>query len=350
MIDIFEKEILETVFDTFNGNERKWSVKNDDSWSKWFIPNSVSDLIVKIKNYENCELHLSTGRYDSNLQLRYWTMVVDIDLLNGKKDDRIKECEMQKITKLLDKFGLCYLVDSRYHIWIPDWETVLVDDWRQKYNNDYFISSMKFYLEKTAKLKESIIDTNPWRNHLIRAPYSRHLKTNSVQRFLREYMQKIINTEITDDFEVSMKIWNGSFLDISNKLTTFDYAKRFKKFIEVAEEEGTYIKRMMSAEPEFREEKVEGEIRPCLLSLPKNPSHEHRLAFVWEWLNKTSISKEELIEKFRNVSDFDEKKTEYQIEHSMKKKYKPYSCKKLFLYGICLGEKCEKFKRLIKNA
>jgi hypothetical protein len=182
MIDIFEKEILETVFKTFNGNERKWSVrKNDNSWSKWFIPSSVSDLIARIEDYEKCELHFSTGRYDNYLQLRYWTMVIDLDSLNRKEDDKIKEREVRKIAKLLDRFGLCYLVDSRYHIWIPDWETVLVDDWRQKYNNDRFISSMKYYLEKTARLKECIIDTNPWKNHLIRTPYSKHLKTNSTQ-------------------------------------------------------------------------------------------------------------------------------------------------------------------------
>ena len=340
MIDIFEKEVLSAVFKAFNGNERRWSIRRENHWSKWFIPKSVEELLTQID--DNCELNFSTGRY-RNDHLRYWTMVIDIDLVDGKEDDRLKELEMQKVVKLLEKFKICFLVDTRFHIWIPDWETCLVEDWTSKYNNPNFSSSLKYYLERTCKLKVGSVDTRPWTNHLIRAPYSKHLRTNSVQRFDERYLQKFV--EVQDGFSTAIGVWTGELLD----KRTYKFAERFRKFIETAEEEGLYIRRLMCSEPSFEIENPTGDIRPCLLSLPKKPSHVNRLAFVLEWMNKTELSVDDLVEKFRGVVDFKESVTRYQIEHSMRKRYKPFSCKKLFLHGICIGEKCEKFKRLIER-
>jgi hypothetical protein len=203
-------------------------------------------------------------------------------------------------------------------------------------------------------LKKCFIDDMLWKNHLIRIPYSTHLKTGKRQEFLPDC--EWTKTE-GEWFNYVMGLWDGSILDKErvynkpNSLTTYEYALNFKRFIQIALEYGEQIRRMLKSEPYFIRPLFKKEIRPCLKTLPVNPKHhEHRLAFLWEHLNKRpELTDDDLVKMFSHVSDFNEKKVRYFINHAKRRKYKPYRCISLWSLGLCLGEQCEKFGRLVKK-
>ena len=331
LLDIIECGLITQVFRTFSGSERYWAIKTnkfEPGWTKWFRAFTVENLIREIEKIDRkVELNFSTALYDKNDNKRGWTFIIDLDG-EGRKDD------LKKLTEFFDKLDIVYLVDNRFHIWFPDWETVLVKDWLSYHSNSYFASNLKTYLEMVFRLK-GVIDDNVWKNHLIRAPYSYCLDTGKRQRF-------------TVSLKDALKLWDGKELDKRKKNTLY-YAERFKKFIEEALKQGEELNIMMRMEFKRLPNWVHGEIRPCLRKLPADADHNHRLAFLWEYMNKTDMTDEQLVEMFKHVNDFNRRKTMYYIKHSRRKGYKPFSCQRLFEMGICLKEKCDRFKRLMSR-
>jgi len=94
-----------------------------------------------------------------------------------------------------------------------------------------------------------------------------------------------------------------------------------------------------------------GSIRPCFLQALeyKEMANEMRLCFLLElWYKQNKHTLEELIEPFRVLNDFDERKTTYYIQyfldHNVYDKFKPRACKTLMKKGWCLQDKCPKYK------
>ena len=100
------------------------------------------------------------------------------------------------------------------------------------------------------------------------------------------------------------------------------------------------------------------EIPPCIkniimkLQTGEEVTHIENFAVAAYLLNKHR-SVEEVLELFKNRSDYNEKIARYQVEHiaglrGSKTKYKPPSCEKLRILGICVdsGKHCPKW---IKN-
>lgn len=83
------------------------------------------------------------------------------------------------------------------------------------------------------------------------------------------------------------------------------------------------------------------EIPPCIQRIKEraergdNLSHEERLVLLFWWMNNVTQDVDELVDLFRRVPDFDEKKTRYYVEHALKKGYKPFGCEKIKALGLC---------------
>ena len=89
-------------------------------------------------------------------------------------------------------------------------------------------------------------------------------------------------------------------------------------------------------------------IPPCIKRIKEradrgdNLSHEERLILLFWWMNNVTQDVDELVDLFRRVPDFDEKKTRYYVEHALKKGYKPFSCDKIKALELCPAEEGEK--------
>ncbi len=73
-----------------------------------------------------------------------------------------------------------------------------------------------------------------------------------------------------------------------------------------------------------------------------NLSHHERFAIA-TFLIQLGADEDEVIDVFRQLPDFNEKKTRYQVEHLMGKrgsgkKYMTYSCETMKTLGLCVGE------------
>lgn len=94
-----------------------------------------------------------------------------------------------------------------------------------------------------------------------------------------------------------------------------------------------------------------GKIRPCFLSaleLREMP-HKMRLAMLLEaWFMENKHSREELINIFRDLNDFNEKITTDQVDWFLENKiyetFKPYSCDTMIKENWCVQDKCYKYK------
>jgi len=97
------------------------------------------------------------------------------------------------------------------------------------------------------------------------------------------------------------------------------------------------------------EELLEYHSPPCIKAIWEKfkarieVDHYSRLVLVWYLMNK-GYPKEEVIELFKMLPDYNEKKTRDQVEYAYKRQYKMPSCKKRKEWGVCIGEECPYFK------
>ena len=246
--DIRQLKVLDKIVKTFSGFEREWTVKTKDGvYSKHFRISRTEELLGRVKQFANgapYELHMSVQLFNSKLEPLDWTFIIDIDA----KTKREKGLILNKVRKLLDKFGIFYLVDNHYHIWIPDWEHSLIENWNSLYGDEVFVESLALYLEKVARIPSGSIDRMLWKafRHPIRMPYSPHLE-GDVQKFIGVYSN-------LDDW---LHLWDGSALDHPDSTyimadSTYDFAVRFKTFINKATEYGRELL-LLEEEEESRE-------------------------------------------------------------------------------------------------
>ena len=84
------------------------------------------------------------------------------------------------------------------------------------------------------------------------------------------------------------------------------------------------------------------EIPPCVEAVIErvrqgvNLSHPERFLLM-TFMIHAGKSDDEIVELFRGVPDFDEKKTRYFIQHARKKGYLPYSCQRIEAMNLCPG-------------
>ena len=96
------------------------------------------------------------------------------------------------------------------------------------------------------------------------------------------------------------------------------------------------------------EELLEHHSPPCIKAIWEKfkahieVDHHSRLVLLWYLMNK-GYSKEEIIEIFKMLPDYDEEITKYQVDYAFRKQYKIPSCKKRREWGICVGEDCPYF-------
>jgi DNA primase large subunit len=95
-----------------------------------------------------------------------------------------------------------------------------------------------------------------------------------------------------------------------------------------------------------------GEMPPCIAQILAKIANGEDISHVENftvaaYLLNTGHSVDEVIEVFRNRSDFNEKIARYQVEHiaglkGSRTKYRPPSCAKMKTYGLCIedGGKC----------
>jgi DNA primase large subunit len=94
----------------------------------------------------------------------------------------------------------------------------------------------------------------------------------------------------------------------------------------------------------------DGMIRPCFQKALdyKEMPNKMRLALLIElWYKKNYHTVDELVEPFRVLNDFDEKKTRYYIQWFLEHKvyeYRPYRCQVMIKDNWCLQDKCPKYQ------
>jgi len=95
-----------------------------------------------------------------------------------------------------------------------------------------------------------------------------------------------------------------------------------------------------------------GRIRPCFMKRLESGemTHSMRLAFLIEAYFSGCRTEDEIVDLFRNMGDFNESITRYQVKYFLDKSpsvYPPYRCKTLAHKGWCLGKSCSSFEKLI---
>jgi DNA primase large subunit len=95
-----------------------------------------------------------------------------------------------------------------------------------------------------------------------------------------------------------------------------------------------------------------GEMPPCIMAMLAKIANGEDISHVENftvaaYLLNTGHSIDEVIEVFRNRSDFNEKIARYQVEHiaglrGSRTRYRPPSCAKMRTYGLCVedGRRC----------
>ena len=99
---------------------------------------------------------------------------------------------------------------------------------------------------------------------------------------------------------------------------------------------------------EKRKKKEIKKIRPCIQTLLKNRklSHEQRCIVAFEYLN-AGFQLKDVVDLFRNQTDFDVEETTKQLEHAIEKDYLPYSEERLKELGLCLGPECKQYGKSV---
>jgi DNA primase large subunit len=100
-----------------------------------------------------------------------------------------------------------------------------------------------------------------------------------------------------------------------------------------------------SVDIHFEEGKeFQGLFPPCIREIMtkaeegQNLNHIERLYLVF-FLHALNFPKETIIDLFKGLPDFDQKKTEYQVEFAKKKGYTPHSCNTLKSLNLCMAAK-----------
>lgn len=237
---------MESLFQSFCGPHREWTLFAPPSrFVRPFSANSFETIERRkcslfgpnpVEYHFSVELYSCVGSSRLDLTDRIgWTLVFDFDCglsYEGIQEEADKYAAMQAVSEVLDKFHVLFFTDSRYHIWIPDWETMLVPNWNKLFGS-VFVTRMHQYLVFVSNLPEGIyIDANLWKTarHKIRMPYSIHLKSGERQVLMLD------GKEIPE--ELASFYWSGEFLTKQEKK---EYMESFHIYVQVADKLGQEI-------------------------------------------------------------------------------------------------------------
>lgn len=341
-----KKVFFEKILDLFDGYNREWWILfKDGKYTKCFFPESVYDILKfsEYKSLDECEFHFSVQRFSGNDVNRMfdWDFIIDID--GCSLDTRKKIC--LDIMKLLDSFNLVYLVDSRFHIWFPNWIHSCIEEWNKYFSREYALY-MKYFLEITCNFKgKADVDSALWytNRHKIRVPYTFHLKDNSLQVFYDSSFQVL-------PFERLYNIWTGKSLHHSE---IYKYNKYFLEFLDYAFDMGKVLFEGFNFDRLVVEERVSirnKELRPCFsyhLEHNRNMSHKMRMATVLEAVCAGYSDVNEIAMLFSRQKDFNLHRSVYHVVYLLKntKFIKPYRCSTIKRLGWCIGEKCKYYRK-----
>ncbi|MEM4704800.1 MAG: DNA primase large subunit PriL [Candidatus Bathyarchaeia archaeon] len=283
--------------------------------------NSKIDATIEIMSFP-AAIMLALATQDSFIKKRY-----ALAEANGAYENLINEASRKKILDFAQNFG---------------WKLVpTVDAQSMPYK---FSIHFADYLRNSTHLREG-----KWK--LVNRLFSEgvvYLGKEETARLLKEevqrYIEKLLETKDVPKFPDTIKAM----------------AKRIKKLasekIGKAEMEG--FPRMI-IQPAFP---------PCINALyeaftsGKHLSHIGRFTLT-SFLINVGMPSEKVIELFRNISDFNEKMTRYQVEHiagekGSRTKYTPPRCDTLKTHGVCVNpdENCRRvrhpltyYRRKLKN-
>lgn len=168
-------------FEVMDGEKRFWSLRFENkSFSKRFRAKTFEEFEHKSQMmagvWSNYEVHMTVEEYGETEERMWWTLVFDIDGEGKSKGVR-------RLKSYFDKSKIPYLLDSREHIWIPDWVAARVNGWNQLRDPDV-AGWLKMYFEKAFGVDGLDVGLLYYGSHQIRAPYSRHLATQTWQTFV----------------------------------------------------------------------------------------------------------------------------------------------------------------------
>ncbi|MBS7658687.1 MAG: DNA primase large subunit PriL [Candidatus Bathyarchaeia archaeon] len=244
-------------------------------------------------------------------------------LLSGIKDEKIKRRYALSEAKRAYEFLIDEENEKILHIAKEtfNWKIEFVNT---TFNNRFFTFKLHFsnYLRNAVKIKDT-----KWKliNRILEDGYV-YLTKEEASRLLEEEIQRRIlakiedsNVEIKNNFEEYIK----RIISYSSKLS----------FVSSTELPKTMV---FSAFP------------PCIKKIYESiisgghASHVERFTLTAFLLN-IGLKPEEITQIFKGVSDFNEEKTKYQIEHIAGArgsgiKYVPPKCSTLKTYGICINQ------------
>jgi len=222
---------------------------------------------------------------------------------------------------------------------------------------DFIASRLGF-----EKVTEDIdLDHDMLRSYEYRVPVARYLKV--IGDLLRDPRWKLVNQMVHRGYvyirgraEVSRivrEIMKGLLLkklstvsprDVPSDLPVWEYAERVKALL--PERMPRHIAAVTVAA------KAGGEMPPCIAAILAKIANGEDISHVENftvaaYLLNAGHSIDEVIEVFRNRSDFNEKIARYQVEHiaglrGSRTRYRPPSCAKMRTYGLCVedGRRC----------
>jgi len=125
-----------------------------------------------------------------------------------------------------------------------------------------------------------------------------------------------------------------------------DAYRRYGLPPEVVDQAVKNLSRKTSSKPNQRRHSG---LRPCMKCLlnAKNihdPAHLLKLGLVVE-LRAERWSRDEIIGVFRRMEGFNERKTGEQVDHALRRGYKPFRCETINKLGGCLGNICPTFRK-----
>jgi DNA primase large subunit len=75
-----------------------------------------------------------------------------------------------------------------------------------------------------------------------------------------------------------------------------------------------------------------------------DPEHKLKVGAVAE-LHAEGFNRDEIVDRFRGMEDFDERKTIEQVDHALKRDYHPFKCKTIRELGGCLEDSCRIYRK-----
>ncbi len=163
----------------------------------------------------------------------------------------------------------------------------------------------------------------------------------------RDQLARLVEEAISKRIEELIDRYSSSLIQSGQLPHPLDLVKN--RVSEVLEKEAPPPRPFMGgARSEYKGPLVLEAFPPCMARILEearrgaNLSHHQRFAIA-TFMISLGAGEDEVVDVFRNVPDFNEKKTRYQVQHLMGargsgKKYLPYNCDKMRTLNLCVAD------------